>query len=657
MRKLILSILMLLITTTSYAATVYPRADAAYKSSAGGYVLISSRAQVWVYSAGTTSLATLYLTSAGTTTTTNPVVADTSGNFSYYAAAGFYDEIVVGPAGTTPVNRYSVPVGVATTAIAGFLVEHDAIGTHSNITPSRLGTAFFSSRYASLNAVHAAAASVTDSVIILDWTSSLSSNLTTTVPIMWSGGIISCGTSTILINGSLTVGDSQVFHSNCGVGDVTFGPGIMKYVSLELWGEKPDGTDDTVAMDSAIASMDAPVIRLGSADENTPGYRFNITISKPNVTILGAGRRSTVIRPYVNSPVITIDSTAIGFQSTTIKDLELSNYTGAYPSALLFSSPGIYTTGTGISDNHLVERVTIWGFTYGILFNGRTTGSIFRDVEILFSSIDAVRIEANSDTVAFHLNTFDNVLFNNSTGNGITVKDSGSTGWLTNSWRNCNFQSNGVDGFRLDGGTGGLAGGGGIFNSYFESNTGKNIYLTGTSTAGFSVENNLIWASTAGIDYQNDTTLSYGKIKGNRFSGAINIAVTGSQSLIEIGGNYGGTFNITPDSNGFSHAVFTDKNGSAITTYIGGQTWIQYGSIVEVSSGVTISTIPSGVLGQKIDIINTSASTTVTLAHGTATDAIYTAKTNTVSLGPGQAITLYKTQTYWREISRSTPTI
>jgi hypothetical protein len=110
----ILIALVVLIAIYASAATVSPRADAAYRYSTSGQIVSSTRAQVWVYSAGSSTLSTLYLTSAGTTTTTNPVIADSYGNYSYYAIAGFYDEVIVGPAGTTPAYRYNIPIGQLT---------------------------------------------------------------------------------------------------------------------------------------------------------------------------------------------------------------------------------------------------------------------------------------------------------------------------------------------------------------------------------------------------------------------------------------------------------------------------------------------------------------------------------------------------------------
>jgi hypothetical protein len=110
-KRLILTILIVIALVSSAYAGAYQRTDAAYKYGTGGFVMASIKAKVWVYQAGTQTLATIYSNSGGTTTTTNPVTADSYGNYSYYADAGFYDEVIVGPAGTAPVCKTGIVIG------------------------------------------------------------------------------------------------------------------------------------------------------------------------------------------------------------------------------------------------------------------------------------------------------------------------------------------------------------------------------------------------------------------------------------------------------------------------------------------------------------------------------------------------------------------
>jgi hypothetical protein len=586
----------------------------------------ASSGVVYTYSAGTTTNKTVWTDRGKTATAQNPFTLNSMGQAQVYGE-GIYKFVIKDAVGGSTLYTYdNISVGTVQ-------------GPWTDV-----------SAYASLTAAVTAIGASNKTTLLISGTTTLTANTTVTDNITLlhkSPGLITCGTYTVLINGTFDATfQDRVFDSTCGVGDVVFGPAAVKYMTPELWGGVV-GADSTIAMNSAIASSDTPFIKLGMADETTDGYQFNITINKRDVTIVGTGRRSTVVKPYVDAPVITIDSTPpLGYQSFTLKDLELSNYV-TYPTSTLFSNDAIYTVGSGISDNHLFERLTIWGFDKGIHWTGRGIRNIFRDIEILFSETDAIAIDADSDTVAFHLNTFDNVLAISSGRHGMYINDTGTIGWLTNSWHNCNFEGSGGDGFHLQG-TGGLAGGGGIYDSYFETNTGKNISLASNVLLGFNVTGNLIWASTAGVDYEVSAALAYGTLKSNRMTTAANIAIS-SQGFIDIGQNYGGTITITPDANGFTHVVTTEKSGDAISRYVGGKTWVDLGSLVEVATAATITTIPDGVLGQKILVSNISG-TDVFLTHGTSANNIYTATTSTVTLKNLESIYLYKTSTYWREL-------
>lgn len=344
MRKLIISIsvVLILLGVFRYASsTVYQRTDAAYKASSGGYVLVSSRAQVWVYVAGTSNLATLYLNSAGTTTTTNPVVADANGNFTYYATAGFYDEIVVGPIGTAPVSRFSVPVGI-TLGAAGI---------------RQVGQVFYSSSYSDFNTLVTAAASTANGVVIIDAPVPLTSNVTTTVPITYGGGIISCGTFTASIR-NFQGGPARAFDSTCSAGDIVFGPetGI---IYSEWFGAKADGTtDSTNGIYSAILSVptNGGVIQLVSGTYNVTSINLSSSSSIfSKTTVLrgmgaGAGTASgaTTIAGTLNGAIV-ID--AIG-----TNNLVLENFTITTSGATI-AQTGLLLARSTISQNCSRSRI------------------------------------------------------------------------------------------------------------------------------------------------------------------------------------------------------------------------------------------------------------------------------------------------------------
>ena len=295
MKKVLVLILVLLFALIANAATYYPRTDNAQRYSTSGAVLVSSNAQVWVYNGGTTTLATLYSNSTGSVLA-NPVIADRYGNFSYYAAPGFYDESIVGPAGTNTVYRYGVSVGIRSYYSGGTLLLGDVTSTGTFTVPNiysggsttvnslsavSMGTAFFTSRQVSLNATHAAASAVANSVIILDSATSLSSDLTTTVPLIPQGGTIDLNGHNLTVGPFQDPGPVQVFT---GSGAVTFGAGSVKEVYPQWWGAKGDGsTDDTTAVQNAINSYS----RVWIPKTASTYILTALTISKSNFTLTG----------------------------------------------------------------------------------------------------------------------------------------------------------------------------------------------------------------------------------------------------------------------------------------------------------------------------------------------------------------------------------
>lgn len=96
-------------------------------------------AQINVYSAGTTTPATLYRNSTGTPAVTNPVTADAEGGIDVYVAPGAYD--VVGPDGT--LDRVTVTPAVAelVTSAADPVSTASGTGTLNGATEVTVATA------------------------------------------------------------------------------------------------------------------------------------------------------------------------------------------------------------------------------------------------------------------------------------------------------------------------------------------------------------------------------------------------------------------------------------------------------------------------------------------------------------------------------------
>lgn len=299
----------------SNSASYYPRAGNAQRYSSGGQVLVSSSAQVWVYQAGTSDLATLYSNSTGSSQT-NPVIADRYGNYSYYAGSGRYDEVIVGPAGTSPVNVYSVGIG------AGFssAMYVDTID------------------YATLAEAASVAATLGKGVLVSNSVATITSGLTVTVPVQIVKGGMLTTTATVTIE-KFSAPRNQVFIVS-GAGKFMFSSGAVDEVFPEWSGAKGDGsTDDTAAIQAAInqAAYACAVLKFASKQYNySKLYLYYDAVLNPNwpydgvagyvkykntITIEGTTREE---RPQYNASqkVGTIlYSTYTGTNGTIIKDV------------------------------------------------------------------------------------------------------------------------------------------------------------------------------------------------------------------------------------------------------------------------------------------------------------------------------------------------
>lgn len=227
MKKILAFALVLALAFYSFAsaATYYPRSNNAQRYGFGGQVLVSSLAQVWVYTSGTTSLATIYSNSTGSTLS-NPLTTDQYGNYIYYAAPGFYDETVVGPAGTSPISIYNTAIGPSASL---------------NI-----------SNYTNIAAADSAAIAAGKGLICAN-TYTISTAMTITSPVEAKPGcsFVKSGSGTITLNGPFSAGLYQVF-SGFSAGNVTFGPGSVDR-TYSIWGAGLTDNRNLVSVDGIQA--------------------------------------------------------------------------------------------------------------------------------------------------------------------------------------------------------------------------------------------------------------------------------------------------------------------------------------------------------------------------------------------------------------------
>ena len=222
--------------------------------------------------------------------------------------------------GTATLNSlYANTAAFSDASIAGIAtiqnISSSGNSTFDSASIRQLGTAFFTSRYASLDDAHTAAAAISGSVLILD--NQTTGSLTTTVPIIWQGGMITSGTVTF--NAPFTAPLAQVFSPGVAV---AFGIGSVSGVHPEWWGAKLDGTDWSSSLSNAIASQDSPNILLPYGH-----IRINSTIQMVSgLKITGYGPQKTVIESYVTTtalykPAGTSQGYGLGLYDFTLKNM------------------------------------------------------------------------------------------------------------------------------------------------------------------------------------------------------------------------------------------------------------------------------------------------------------------------------------------------
>ena len=243
-------------------------------------------------------------------------------------------------------------------------------------------------------------------------------------------------------------------------------------VSARSFGAKGDGTDQTVAIQRAIDQLFLPY--ANSMDANNLQKRVTLKIHAglyllsdsiklpPNVNLIGDGADKTVFRQTANFPVFeTINGEGIAAQTTSLNQANLLNIQGITLESYLNNAglklascknsqftdvkiKGPWTQGTPVNSTQIgilmeatstpvttkdnsFEKITIEGFSYGILSNHDVLHNVFNN-----TTIDTCGFGVNfgRDTVLGQVaqatgpinNTITNSRFININQNGIYVK-------------------------------------------------------------------------------------------------------------------------------------------------------------------------------------------------------------------------------------------
>lgn len=235
-KKAIYAIILVLAMSGTALAGYGKYSDNVYGGSGGVRGLPILGAQVTVYSAGTTSLVTIYKDVAGLyyrNQTTDPILTDSEGYFEFYAPNGSYD------------LKISIS-GFAPRTISGIEIAY-------NSTPNQALTVYIG-QYASIEDFLSQTTTSTKTLIVDEPTTLTTGTVippnVQVVP-RWPGSITIASGQTLTI--SLFSDCTATFFK--GTGTVRFATGAVDFVRPECWGGMGDNTMDST--DAIQAAVDA----------------------------------------------------------------------------------------------------------------------------------------------------------------------------------------------------------------------------------------------------------------------------------------------------------------------------------------------------------------------------------------------------------------
>lgn len=411
------------------------------------------------------------------------------------------------------------------------------------------------------------------------------------------------------------------------------------------------GIGGYASITAAIASQagNCGIIKVG------PGTFFdNVTITPSTCTnnkmptIQCNGRRSTLLKPLLNAPVITIDSSAGPLQGFKIEDcgFDATGTSTTSPAILITSS-----NAAAINDLHEFRRLFIYGpFSNDIQIVRRCIWCDFIEVEADNATGDGFNFISDSLGAinAVHLQ---NVLIQSSGGRCMYFQSDATALDDLLEINDTTFQLCAKEGLVVNN-IQGMTIKGSDFESNGTSGTYDNISITGTWARGFHIVDNSLLGSTTGAGIEVAATNVSGVIAGNLIStptgqNTIKIDNAVGAGNVSIGPNWEAS-TLTPahfigsDVNGVYHA---SDYGSALAfgpsgySQVGTQT-INVQGISNLyltnASALTIPNFTGADPGQIVTVFQGSASTTT--FNFSNTNGFYVPSNYAVTIGAGQTV-------------------
>lgn len=413
-------------------------------------------------------------------------------------------------------------------------------------------------------------------------------------------------------------------------------------------------TDSTAAFVAAIAALGS-----GGGDIVAPHgtYLVNLTITGNSVRIRGEGRRSTFLKPFVDAPVISIDSTAGSRQSNMVTDLGFdATGTGS-------TSPAILITGTNINDYITVQRFYMNGFTKSVNITGRCIWCTFEDGEITNDLSTEAAFDVNTSSAVNHMDLV-NLRVASGAGDGLLFNATGGQVFKTIKFYHVDPESNPGAGIHLTN-----VDASEIDTCYIENNV-TGVKIDGTFSRGVNVHGSLIWGTTQGTAYYNHATQATGTISGNFLDTTaaptvnLDIATSAADSHLTIGSNYdtatssGSTklHTITTDANGKTHVSWVAPIGFEYNSESAAPATVSRRNMLRMTNAgaVTLNNLTGGDIGQIMMVWQAGGGTTTLTSGAGGTGQILLPNSKSVVLSGTDTAWLFYDGAAWRLIGMPT---
>ena len=347
-------------------------------------------------------------------------------------------------------------------------------------------------------------------------------------------------------------------------------------------------------------------------------YTGTVRITSSGITLKGANRNCAILQqPSGSVDELTIDATSAGsggLNYIQVEDLTLRAAQNATGSGLVFI--GVLPTFQP-NDWDYFLNLTIFGFYNGIDIRGRTIWTKFDHVQSVFSRNNGLNVVTSGvvNTVDFLDSQFAwsqkyGIYWNTSSAPTLSqlvnfIETNVQDNQLSNSsTTNCaGAYFNGINTASFQ-------------NSEFESNcpnstdgNATEVLLTGTYAEAFNFFGNT-FNSIINYDIINTTTQTSGFITGNTFlnytTHSMKTAITGPESVIQVGSNAGSSPLYIADIGGNDHVIdlISGKDALHAVNSVTDNTISVAGlSYVEIYYGpYTLNTMTGGFPGQKVTL-------------------------------------------------------